>query len=302
MEKLVWDEKFNIGVDVIDKAHAKLFRIINRLLDISEADNNYQHTYKEGVKYLEAYSMKHFSEEETYMRSIKYKGYAHHKKMHDNFRDKTLISLKKDLELSHYSTAAVERFVKVMNNWLQEHIMREDQAIVGRIFPPKDQTPSRISVIARGVNRATTEVLQAELRLVNPDYKGRNIGKGFYARRCYEVEGGIKLQMLLGVEDTLVARGINRLPKRGKDTKEDLILVFDRLFESLSKLFRAEPDEEMTKENLLTLENFRTEFMKGYPCSLLFSNRVGHLAFCYRTWKVKSQKNEEKETKHTAEN
>ena len=28
--QLVWDEKFNIGVDIIDKEHQRLFRIINK--------------------------------------------------------------------------------------------------------------------------------------------------------------------------------------------------------------------------------------------------------------------------------
>ncbi len=89
MEQAVWDEKFNIGVEVIDKAHAKLFRIVKKLLDISEDAKANQHAYKEGIKYLETYTMKHFSEEEAYMRSIRYGAYGQHKRIHDNFRDKT---------------------------------------------------------------------------------------------------------------------------------------------------------------------------------------------------------------------
>lgn len=33
MEKIVWDDKFKIGVEAVDKAHAKLFRIINKLFE-----------------------------------------------------------------------------------------------------------------------------------------------------------------------------------------------------------------------------------------------------------------------------
>ena len=150
MENIAWDDKFNIGVDVIDKAHAKLFRIMNKLIDMSEDEENNQTTYKEGIKYLEAYSMTHFSEEESYMRSIRYQGYAQHKKVHDNFRDKTLVTLKKDLESSNYSTASVQRFVGIMNNWLTEHIMMQDQAIVGRIINRKGfDLTSQIPVISR---------------------------------------------------------------------------------------------------------------------------------------------------------
>ena len=72
MEQIVWDEKFNIGVEVVDKAHSKLFRIMKKLLEVPENEEINQATYREGIKYLEAYTMIHFLEEETYMRSIKY--------------------------------------------------------------------------------------------------------------------------------------------------------------------------------------------------------------------------------------
>lgn len=290
MEKIAWDDKYKIGVEVVDKAHEKLFRIVNRLFEIPEDDMNYQHTYKEGIKYLEAYSMKHFLEEETYMRSIKYLGYTRHKKIHDTFRDKTLVSLKKDLELSNYSVSSVQRFVGIMSNWLVEHIMREDQAIVGKVFSPQGRDlSSQIAMISRAVNRATTELFQVEVRLVNPLYQGRNIGEAYYCHQCFDVEGGVKLQILLGVEESLILRGVKRL-RKNQITPETLLQIFELLFENISRLFRAEPEEKLSKEKLLTLEEFRADFMKGYPCSLLFSNKVGHFAFCYRNWRVRSAK------------
>ena len=110
MEKIMWDDRYKMGRGSrSDRAHAKLFRIVNKLFDLSQDVSANQAAYKEGIKYLEAYSMTHFSEEEAYMRSIRYGGYAEHKRIHDNFRNKTLISLKKDLELSGYSSSAVER-------------------------------------------------------------------------------------------------------------------------------------------------------------------------------------------------
>ena len=36
MEKILWDDKFKIGVDKVDKAHAKLFRIVHKLFDMSD--------------------------------------------------------------------------------------------------------------------------------------------------------------------------------------------------------------------------------------------------------------------------
>ncbi len=74
MEKIMWDDRYKMGVEAVDRAHAKLFRIVNKLFDLSQDASANQAAYKEGIKYLEAYSMTHFSEEEAYMRSIRYGG------------------------------------------------------------------------------------------------------------------------------------------------------------------------------------------------------------------------------------
>ena len=290
MEKIVWDDRFKIGVEVVDRAHAKLFRIINKLSDLSQDTSASHAAYREGIKYLEAYTMTHFSEEEAYMRSIRYNGYAEHKRIHDNFRNKTLISLKRDLELSSFSGAAVERFVGTLNRWLSEHIMLEDQAIVGKaVRQKKKDRSSQIEIISRTVNRAVQDVLQAETKLVSDDYKGQNIGNGYYCCQYYDMGGGVVLQLLLGVEDTLFLRGIERIPgiRKREMTERDTLHGFAQLFEKMGRLFKVETEPEFGMENLLDRDKFRKEFMKGCPCSLLFGTRSGALVFCYRSWRAK---------------
>lgn len=292
MEGIVWDESWNIGVEIVDKAHAKLFRIIQKLVELSEDVSINQHTYKEGIKYLENYSMTHFSEEEAYMRSIRYKGYAEHKRVHDNFRDKTLVAMKKDLESTGYSMMAVQRFLGIMSRWLKEHILQEDQAIVGRGARKGQDLSSQIPVISRVVNRTTQELFLTEARLVSEAYKGQNIGQGFYCHRCYDTENSARVQILIGMEESLMFRGINRQtggqPESRKDmSDEEALQIFDLLFQRVSRLFRVETECEFDKENLLTKDGFRANFMKGYPCSLLFNCKLGYLIFCYRSWRIK---------------
>ena len=290
MEKIVWDDKFKIGVEAVDKAHAKLFRIIYKLFEISQDASGNQAAYGEGIKYLEAYTMTHFSEEEAYMRSIRYSGYAEHKRLHDNFRNKTLVSLKRDLELSSYSSSAIQRFVGIMGNWLTEHIMLEDQAIVGKaIRQKKRDRSSQIDIISRMVNRTVQDVLQAETKLVSTDYKGQNIGNGYYCCQYYDMGGGVMLQLLLGVEDILFLRGIERIPgiRKREMTESDILHVFKQLFEKMGRLFKVETEPEFGMGNLLDRDQFRKEFMKGCPCSLLFGTRSGALVFCYRSWREK---------------
>ena len=261
MEKIVWDDKFKIGVEAVDKAHAKLFRIINKLFEISQDASGNQAAYGEGIKYLEAYTMTHFSEEEAYMRSIRYSGYAEHKRLHDNFRNKTLVSLKRDLELSGYSSSTIQRFVGIMGNWLTEHIMLEDQAIVGKaIRQKKRDRSSQIDIISRMVNRTVQDVLQAETKLVSTDYKGQNIGNGYYCCQYYDMGGGVMLQLLLGVEDILFLRGIERIPgiRKREMTESDILHVFKQLFEKMGRLFKVETEPEFGMENLLDRDQFRT--------------------------------------------
>ena len=291
MEKIMWDDRYKMGVEAVDRAHAKLFRIVNKLFDLSQDASANQAAYKEGIKYLEAYSMTHFSEEEAYMRSIRYGGYAEHKRIHDNFRNKTLISLKKDLELSGYSSSAVERFVGIMGSWLTEHIMLEDQAIVGKVVRQKKRDLStQIDIISKTVHHAVKEVLQTETKLVSTEYKGQNIGNGYYCCQYYQMGGGVVLQLLLGVEDVLFLRGIERIPgiRKREMTERDVLHVFGQLFERMGRLFKVETKPEFGPENLLSRDNFRKEFMKGCPCSLLFGTRSGALAYCHRSWKDKT--------------
>lgn len=108
--QFIWQDRFNIGVDIIDKEHKKLFSIMNRLLIFSDQEDKSQWVCQEGLKYFKDHAMKHFSEEEVYMASISYKGYESHRRVHDNFRKNTLPALERELSRSNYSPDAVSHF------------------------------------------------------------------------------------------------------------------------------------------------------------------------------------------------
>ncbi len=296
MKKVAWDESFNIGVDIIDKAHARLFRILHKMIDLSDDASGTRHTCKELLKYLEAYSMAHFTEEEEYMRSIRYDGYAHHKQIHDYFRDETLVSLKKELEQSDFSPSAVRHLTDTMQNWLAEHIMKEDQAIVKKTAVKKSSHCSgQTGLISRAVIQAVQDVFQAEARLVNPDYKGRSIGNAFYCQQSYDIEDGLRLRLLLGVEKPLLHRGLEKIygkrklppPSDERPADEVLLKVFEPLFAHMGQFFHGYATHALNPDCLLDTDGFRTAFMKGCPCSLLFGSKSGYFIFCYRIWHVK---------------
>ena len=96
-KQLVWQDRFNVGVEVIDKEHRKLFSILDRLLRRRKQDEKSQWVCQEGIKYFKDHAMKHFAEEEAYMASIHYAGFETHRRLHDNFRKKTLPALEREL-------------------------------------------------------------------------------------------------------------------------------------------------------------------------------------------------------------
>lgn len=293
MEKVVWDEQYNIGVEVVDKAHAKLFRIVGKLIDLIKSGENSSSACKEGIKYLENYTMKHFYEEETYMKSIRYKDYKRHKKIHDDFRNKTLPALKWNLEREEYSYGSVQRFAGTLIGWLTGHIMTEDQAIVGKTVVKRIYDRSEeLSVVERAVNRAMMDVFRLEAKLIDDDYNGRNIGKGFYCRLDYKLEDGSHICILLGVEEQLLLKGVGMLLglsalQEDEMVDEAALEIFKLLFNHMGRLFRVDVPHKLSKEDMLTEGQFREDFMKRYPCNLLFKTRIGHFIFCFRKTRVK---------------
>ena len=49
---LTLNNLFNIGVEVIDKEHQRLFKVINKLFTLNKEDANGRFACQEGVKYL----------------------------------------------------------------------------------------------------------------------------------------------------------------------------------------------------------------------------------------------------------
>lgn len=128
---MLWKDEYNIGVDIIDKEHQRFFKIINKLFRFSGEKNKTQWACQEGIKFFKDHTMKHFAEEEEYMASINYEGLDTHKRIHQEFREKTLPILEKELEQTDYSENAVEHFLGVCAGWLIGHTLTEDHAITG---------------------------------------------------------------------------------------------------------------------------------------------------------------------------
>ncbi|MDE7287209.1 MAG: bacteriohemerythrin, partial [Lachnospiraceae bacterium] len=166
--KILWHDRFNIGVESVDKAHQRLFSIVNKMLNYDQEDEKgRQWVCGEGIKYFKSYTLKHFADEEAYMKSINYSGYAAHKRVHDDLKEKTLPALERDMIESDYSVESVQHFLGICIGWLTGHIMLEDHAITGRISNKwKYERTEELSVLEEAAARVIKELLGVEAQVI----------------------------------------------------------------------------------------------------------------------------------------
>ena len=67
MKEVPWNDRFNIGVESIDKAHQKLFQIVNKVTALNGDLEKQEYACRETIKYFKGYALKHFADEEEYM-------------------------------------------------------------------------------------------------------------------------------------------------------------------------------------------------------------------------------------------
>ena len=286
--RLVWEDRFDIGVDVIDKEHRKLFKIINKLLTFGEDEEKSQWVCKEGIKYFKDHAMKHFADEETYMESINYSGLQMHKRIHNDFRTKILPSLQQELEESHYSEDAVNHFLGVCTGWLLGHTLTEDRAITGKavskwegLLPEETHDALRQAVLQR-----IYELFQVDAKVLSESYGGEKFGKGIYYRIIYSNEKGEKWENILVFEEKMLINTVGKLI--GVKTSQVTVMLLNAVryiarqcVEHIVEHFPSSAEYKIKSENLLTYEQFQKVFEREKPqFSMLFDTGKGYFAYC----------------------
>ncbi|MCI8358270.1 MAG: response regulator [Lachnospiraceae bacterium] len=286
--QLVWRERYNIGVDFIDREHKKLFSILNKLLAAGKEGEKSRWACQEGIKYFKDHAMKHFSEEEAYMASIHYIGYDTHRRLHDNFRKKMLPALEKELKQTAYSEDAVSHFLGVCSGWLIGHTLTEDHAIVEKkaskweaLLPENEQT-----VMEHTILKLLSDLFQLDARVISECYGGERFGKGIYYRLNYENKNGERWEIMLVFEEKLIIKTIGSMIDTDANTVDAMMMNATRFtaqqfVNCVSKQFPSAELFEMKEENLLTYDQFQRAFERQQPqFSLLFDTQKGYFAYC----------------------
>lgn len=287
--QLVWNQRYDIGVDIIDKEHKKLFRILNRLFNFGQQEIKSRWVCRETVKYFKDHALLHFLDEEEYMESIDYAGYEMHKRIHKNFRDTTLPALERELERTDYSEDTVDHFFGVCAGWLIGHTLIEDQAIVNgkvlkhweNLLPEEEQ-----SAMEQTIASHLQSMFQLKPKMISNCYGGEKFGDGIYYRLIYKNKENKVLEFLMVFEEQLIVSTIGSvIETKAKEVNVMLmnaaIYTARQLVGHIKDHFPSLESYDVQEEQLLNYDQFQKIFEKNSPqSSLLFDTGKGYFAYC----------------------
>lgn len=290
--QLIWNDRYNIGVDIIDSEHKKLFRILNKLFDLEQQTEKSQWVCQEAVKYFRDHAVQHFQDEEDYMLSINYAGFAMHKRIHENFRTVTLPALEKELDETNYSENSINHFLGVCAGWLIGHTLTEDPAIVSgetikqweNLLPEEEQ-----AVMGQVILSQLHGMFQLNSKLISNCYGGEKFGDGIYYRLIYNTKEKKRWEFLLVLEERLIINTIGSVMETKAKTVNVMLMNVARytarqFVEHIKQHFPVLAQADVKEEQLLTYEQFQKVFEKHSPqFSLLFDTGKGYFAYCMTT-------------------
>ena len=123
---LEWNDKYSVGISIIDEQHKKLFGLINKTFYV-EGHGGSKIALMQIIEQMTDYAIKHFKAEESYMREFNYPEYHDHKKEHDGFFDKTLVFFDKVIKDDRHVSNELHEY---LTQWLVNHIQGTDRQYI----------------------------------------------------------------------------------------------------------------------------------------------------------------------------
>lgn len=288
MSHIVWNKNYEIGVDFLDKEHQMLFSTMNKLINLSENEEKSEWVCREGIKYIKNHTEQHFEHEENYMQSINYGDYEIHKRLHDDFRYKTMPALENELEETKYSTESIRHFIGVCIGWLIAHTQTEDQAIVGKTVCRWNEMPNEVEkdALEATIIQLIKEMFHLNAKMISEQYDGEDFGNIFCCRFAYSGQQKERWEITLVYEDRLLLKIVSSILNTEYPKVDDMVLNVTRylsrqFLEQIRESFPAIDLMTLENESLLTHEQLLNSFRREHPsCSMLFSTKEGYFAFC----------------------
>lgn len=129
MQFIEWKSEFNIGHEEIDGQHKQWLSIYKKAHDrmMNGSGEDLLTLGQEALLEMIAYTKSHFAFEEGVMEKIGYPGAEDHKRLHNYFRDR-LDAIQ--LSLHHGDRVLNSEIIKLLENWLVDHILNIDKDII----------------------------------------------------------------------------------------------------------------------------------------------------------------------------
>jgi hemerythrin len=132
-----WDDKYSVGITLIDDQHKELIRLTNELYQGCLAGNDEaKKFFFKTVRSAVEYTKFHFAAEEKLLENVRYPQYAGHKKQHEDF----VMQMVNDVKSFNEGKKFVpNNFVRYLKDWILSHIALMDTQYAKYILDLKKQ-------------------------------------------------------------------------------------------------------------------------------------------------------------------
>mgnify|MGYP001550406468 CR=1 FL=1 len=126
MPKILWENKYNIGDEIIDAQHQQLIEYFNAAHEHMLSNKDTSALGLDALIKMVDYCRYHFDSEEAYMKKIGYPDLNEHQKIHEVFQSK----LEGLLLMEEEQYPLTSQILKIFENWIVDHILNLDKKIV----------------------------------------------------------------------------------------------------------------------------------------------------------------------------
>ena len=125
-EYIKWNNKYCVGISIIDEQHKKLFGFLNKTIDAREHGDNIEEL-KEVLEEMTAYALEHFETEEAYMIEFDYSECRYHSEEHYRFFSKTMAYFDRVVNGDYHIS---NELIEYLKRWLVNHIQGSDRQYI----------------------------------------------------------------------------------------------------------------------------------------------------------------------------
>ena len=124
VELVVWDHKYDTGIELIDSQHRVLIDLINALYRACRSGDEVGVAFKDAMHQMVKYVNFHLTTEQDMLRRVKYPQYREHCAEHEELV-KTILDAAKDF--GEGKRFVPHNFVRALKDWLLTHIGVSDR-------------------------------------------------------------------------------------------------------------------------------------------------------------------------------